>query len=432
MKDSPVLKDEESPKTSMSPGDNNSSFETENEHLNENGTRYIVQLNEQKKVNISSIIEKMENLESSLNDLDKKYLKQIQELEKKNFELSNQVSSLKNKIENLESESQDLKNKTSFNLSRSQEIKSIKSDSGINWCILLQNKKILTCHNNGDIKIYNSLSYSLDFEIKKLHPSAITYAVELDNGKIVTGDKIGRIKIFELTENSYEGLKEIKKHNGRINCIISLTGNRFATSSNDKRVLIWDEKNLDVINELPKHDYGVRGLIQKKNGELVSGEYYLDPTIEQSLFYHKKEVFGKLYFWDIEDNKNIRKGCVDKPCTSYNMIELNNGYLLVGSYYCFLWWPYRLYVIDSYKVKYSIYVNDPILCVNLITSETALVTTSDSIYHIDFIQEHVINRKEKIFEEGSLCCTIIFKEKNEVLVASNNFDKTNIKFFKSY
>ena len=43
-----------------------------------------------------------------------------------------------------------------------------------------------------------------------------------------------------------------------------MTGNRFATSSDDKRVLIWDDKNLDVINELPKHDNKVRGLIQKK------------------------------------------------------------------------------------------------------------------------------------------------------------------------
>ena len=85
-------------------------------------------------------IEKTEDFEFVLNDLDKKYFKNIQELQKKNYELSNRVANLENEIEYLKKENinlknQILKNKTTFNLSRSQEIKSFDTTSGIYWVV---------------------------------------------------------------------------------------------------------------------------------------------------------------------------------------------------------------------------------------------------------------------------------------------------------
>ena len=270
---------------------------------------------------------------------------------------------------------------------------------------LLKNRKILTYHKNGDIQIYNSSSYSLDFEIIKLHPSAVTFATELDNGKIITGDENGRIKIFNLTTDSYLGLQEIKKHNNRINCIINLTENRFATSSSDGKIIIWNNESFEVINTLTKHNGEVRGLIQKKNGDFVSGGYYSK----------------KLYFWDLKDCISY----INIKCTSYNLIELDNDCILVGSY------DY-LYVTNSNSVinKYENTSFYNILWVRLISEETVLFANNKGcLFHVDYIKKYEICKKENFVGDGQSRCAILFEEKNEVFVVSDN---SKVKVIKNY
>ena len=168
----------------------------------------------------------------------------------------------------------------------------------------------------------------------KAHDNYITSLCELSNKRIVSSSWDKTIKVWSvLSNNEIEPIKTISQHEGEVRKVIALTGNRFASCSNDDTVKLYNSETYEQI-QIPfeQQDYPNSLLQLKRQSEVLvinSGS----PALH---FYQLSHPYKLL-------------GTVNGVCTVYRhgLIELSKGHVVAsrgGN-------PPCIYIVDPQRYK---------------------------------------------------------------------------------
>ena len=142
-------------------------------------------------------------------------------------------------------------------------------------------------------KKYIAIGFSLGIKIYKFKISDKIYLMEEvnffpQNTSVITISIIndGRIAInslYQILLWDYTIVKKkdfnksfcyLKGHNRSVNCLLLLKNGNLISGGDDKKIIIWNTKKKEIINELNQHKGPVLSLYQLKEGNLVSGEKF--------------------------------------------------------------------------------------------------------------------------------------------------------------
>lgn len=154
--------------------------------------------------------------------------------------------------------------------------------------------------------------YKVEQELNGGHNAIISDVALLPNGNIISCDYDGTISIWTLdaANNTFILVKKIDKaHEKKINKILPLTKDRFASSSDDKKIKIWNSKSNECTLTLEGHTSRVFPLLQINDNNIISGGK--DGTIRK---------------WDLNTGECIK--------TLENVLNMNDDEELIdGLYY---------------------------------------------------------------------------------------------------
>ena len=144
----------------------------------------------------------------------------------------------------------------------------------------------------------------------------VIYISELDNNKLISCSWDRSIKIWSITQSSYQCDYTINNaHNDWIYKVIPLRNNRIASCSDDKTIKIWNSNHpYNLIKELNGHTDYVSSIIQLKDKDiLISGS--ADDTLRKwnLLTYQCMKIINNV---DCADNNSL--------------LEIDNNRIIVG------------------------------------------------------------------------------------------------------
>ena len=134
---------------------------------------------------------------------------------------------------------------------------------------LLMDGRLASCFYNNVIKIYEMENeYNCDITVTNETTSTL---LQLNNGKLITNSIGNSIKIWNISKYSLNLEHTIANvHESHINHFCQLTKDRFASSSQDSTIKIWDCNYPNhLIYILKGHSHSVYSLLQMKNKELL-------------------------------------------------------------------------------------------------------------------------------------------------------------------
>ena len=198
-----------------------------------------------------------------------------------------------------------------------QNIKTLNAHKDrISALIKLNNGYIASGSYDGAVKIWDILKDDKDSLVMiKDSITAVFCFLEFEPGKLLGGTNLdGCILLWDLNDkNSRDYIFTFDKHDCWVNALVKLDEKHFASSSNDKKIIIWDYENKKLENILEGHTDCIMAMIKLKNGNLCTSS-----TDEN------------IMIWDW---KNLRCLFRFRPHKKYVkcLLELNNEYLLTGS-----------------------------------------------------------------------------------------------------
>ena len=106
------------------------------------------------------------------------------------------------------------------------------------WCLkLINNNRFAAGMGNGDILIFNSNNFNHEITLKG-HKRSINCLLEMSSNTLISGSDENDMIQWNL--NDPEAKYILKGHEGGISSIIKIDEGRFASSSKDKFVKIWE------------------------------------------------------------------------------------------------------------------------------------------------------------------------------------------------
>ena len=151
------------------------------------------------------------------------------------------------------------------------------------------------------------------------HTSEVNYISQLDNNKLISCSIDNTIKIWSITQSSYQCDYTINNaHNWWIYKVISLTNNRIASCSDDKTIKIWNSNNpYNLIKTLNGHTKWVNSIIQLKDKDILISGSDDDNTLRKwnLLTYQCMKIINNVYccfrnsLLEIDNNRIIVGGC---------------------------------------------------------------------------------------------------------------------------
>lgn len=99
------------------------------------------------------------------------------------------------------------------------------------------------------------------------------------------------IQLYEINNNTFKPLSNLKGHTEYINCLIELADGRIASGSIDKRIKIWNLQSNQCEGTLEDNE-PIRCLLQLKDGRLLSSKW---------------DMYNQISVWDISTLKCIQK-----------------------------------------------------------------------------------------------------------------------------
>ena len=189
-----------------------------------------------------------------------------------------------------------------------QLILSIKIHEKPIWGIMnLNNDKFIVISENPIIKIYNISTFE-NINIDSKEDSLISLIILKDN-RFLIGATNGNIRIFN--SNNFKVLKVLNLHSNGVNYIYELHDGRIASASSDKTIKIWDSFSGEIFSTLYGHNNNIEVLLQYKNSLLISASWD-----------------GCIKFWDI-----FKYQCFFSSQIHYNLkclciCQIENGFII--------------------------------------------------------------------------------------------------------
>ena len=207
-----------------------------------------------------------------------------------------------------------------------------------NWimCILeLLDGRIAVC-GGGAISLnqmnYETKEWKVLTQRDKAHEGFISSLCEISRKRIISSSKDTKIKIWDVSSNNdIQLIKTITQHSEKVDKVITLTYNRFASCSFDENnVRIWNSETYEQISVPFNQQAYPNSLLQLKQQNevlVISSNSSSNPSL---LFYQLTQPYTLI-------------GTVGNVCTTYRqgLIELSNGHVAVSHHE-----PHCIYIID--------------------------------------------------------------------------------------
>ena len=139
-----------------------------------------------------------------------------------------------------------------------------KPSLSVSCLYLLNDKRLLIVTKEFTIIIMTQDLKMVQFEIKT--DGWVSCIAELPNNDIIAPNRRGTIQIFKLNKSSSKQIKVFKGHSADILSVIILDKSKFATSSYDQFIKIWQSTHpYNLIVTLEGHKVNVYSLIKIKH-----------------------------------------------------------------------------------------------------------------------------------------------------------------------
>ena len=178
----------------------------------------------------------------------------------------------------------------------------------ITFLLELNNKKLMTGSSNGTMAIYNLDNFEFEYSIKE--ENKILCLLEFESNMILTGTQSELINLYNISQN--KKIDSFKGHLLSVNCLVKLNAKYFASASNDKDIRIWNYYNRSCERKLKGHTNNIFCLIQLNNkSQICSGS--ADKTAK---------------LWDWETGKCL--GTLPHQSWVKSLCQLSDGSIITG------------------------------------------------------------------------------------------------------
>ena len=96
---------------------------------------------------------------------------------------------------------------------------------------------------------YKTKEWKVLAQKDKAHDDIVTFLCELGNKRIISSSDDTSIKVWNvLSDNEVQLIRTLKQHNDKVDKVIALTYNRFASCSYDNNTVKFMTKYLSLLN----------------------------------------------------------------------------------------------------------------------------------------------------------------------------------------
>ena len=261
------------------------------------------------------------------------------------------------------------------------ELKASLNDHEEVLCLCeLSDERIAIGTASGLIMIYTKdlVTHKLTIKTDQFN-SAVKSICQLRNGKIISASEDGKIKVWHVKDIEYFPISDsfTIEHSKAVNKVIEMSGNVFASCSDDNAIIFWDT--------LPP--YKKKKTIIEHTGEVLS---IIEARSKDMLV--SMGADQKVIFWDINRSK-VKKIIKDLSCHGNSLIQVRIDTYLVGGYE-------RITVIEEFKIKTIIIKQEFELCLSLLEYKTLskdialLASSSGKIFVIDWFNSKPESQKD--------------------------------------
>ena len=294
----------------------------------------------------------------------------------------------------------------------------ILNDNWVSFLFVLSNNKLVTCFNDGLIKIYNKFDNIFKHILLiKEHDKRINHCLELNLNTILTSSLDNSMKIIVLeNEMNYKINQILTIHKDSVLKTIKIKNNYIISLSRDNEFIVWNFNQKDNLyyNE-------TRVIFQKTNSycnilKIKENEIIISNQNEKSLkFYDLINYKMKFIFENIKVTWTIS-----------NMCLINNNLLCIGGNDS---GGFYLINIFNYDINQIICELKWIYCIYLCKDNSIIFGGRNNIL-IDNIFRFFYNGKKFIIIEKKKCAhddTIltICELNNGIIISGGNDRKIN-------
>jgi len=149
-------------------------------------------------------------------------------------------------------------------------------------CVATFKQKITSClailgseflfmgYRDGRIQIRNQTTF-LTLQTLKVHKEQVRSIIFLSNQTMATSSEDKKIIIWQkINETSFQLKNILNGHNNHVTSFAVLSNNLVASASGDTSIRIWNQTSFECIHVLNGHSEGINGLLVDQNTNLIS------------------------------------------------------------------------------------------------------------------------------------------------------------------
>ena len=252
------------------------------------------------------------------------------------------------------------KKKDDFDKRIKKNVNFILNDNWVSFLLILSNNKLISCFNDGLLKIYNNVdNIYKNISLIKEHNKRINYCLELNINIILTCSLDYTMKIIILeNEMNYKINQILTSHKDSVLKSIKIKDNYIISLSRDNEFIIW---NLNNKNNL--YDNETRVIYQKTNSycnilKIKENEIIISNQNEESLkFYDLINYKIKIILHNIKVTWTVNNMClINKNLLCIGGNDSGGFYLInifnynINQIICGLKWIYCIYLCKDNSI----------------------------------------------------------------------------------
>lgn len=186
--------------------------------------------------------------------------------------------------------------------------------------LLSKDGRLITGSSDGIIQIINITNYLIDISITASSIGGVYNLSQLDNGHILAGVIPGKIKFYEIKDNSCKLVSILKAHEWKIKSVVPLQNSMFITCSFEAKLKLWD--NTSLKKEFGDNNIFVSMIKLRKQNVLVCSECTYNEL------YRNKENY-KIVFYSLDNFDIVHQILKIEKNHKNGLKETNNNKLII-------------------------------------------------------------------------------------------------------